>query len=95
VALGILIVGGLVLGPVVQKYAFGEYWTGVPNGWDLTDNKVAVGFLVWVAAVAANRRRRRPAWIVAAALVTLVVFAIPHSMMGSELDPATGEVLTG
>ncbi len=40
--LGLLLVGGMILGPVVQKYAFGVFWTGVPWGWDLTDNKTLV-----------------------------------------------------
>lgn len=34
-----LFVGGMVLGSIVQKYAFGAYWTGFPFGMDLTDNK--------------------------------------------------------
>jgi hypothetical protein len=95
VALILLAVGGLVLGPIVQLHAFGALWTGVPFGWDLTDNKVAVGAIVWAAALIANARRRRRGFILAAALVLLVVYSIPHSMMGSELDPRTGEVITG
>jgi len=31
--------GGLILGPIVQHFAFGFYWTGWPFGGDLTDNK--------------------------------------------------------
>ena len=27
---GLLIVGGFILGPIVQKYAFGAFWTGFP-----------------------------------------------------------------
>ena len=46
----LLSVGGLVLGPVVQKYAFDAYWTGWPFGTDLTDNKTAVAWLAWVLA---------------------------------------------
>jgi hypothetical protein len=91
----LLFLGGLVFGPIVQKYAFGDFWTGIPFGWDLTDNKVAVAFAFWAVALLANLRKRRPLWIVLAAVMLLVVYSIPHSVMGSELDPATGEVMTG
>jgi hypothetical protein len=80
-------VGGLLLGPAVQKFSFGEWWTGWPYGTDLTDNKTAVAWLAWVAAWFANRRAPRSAgwWVVAAAVLTLAVFAIPHSLFGSEI----------
>ena len=91
--LGLMAFGGLVFGPIVQKFAFGEYWTGFPFGMDLTDNKTAISFLAWLIAVLAvwNRGYRfthpgRRWYSVAAAVVTLVVFLIPHSMFGSELD---------
>ena len=45
-----LTVGGMLLGPIVQKFAFGEYWTGWPFGADLTDNKTAFAFLGWLVA---------------------------------------------
>jgi hypothetical protein len=87
--LGLLFIGGLILGPVVQKYAFGEYWTGWPYGTDLTDNKTAVAWLAWaVAWFGARRGPHAGWWVLAAAIVTLVVFAIPHSMFGSELKYA-------
>ena len=35
-----LFLGGVILGPIVQKYAFGAYWTGWPFGGDLTDNEI-------------------------------------------------------
>jgi hypothetical protein len=80
-------VGGLLLGPAVQKFSFGEWWTGWPYGTDLTDNKTAVAWLAWVVAWFANRRSPRSAgwWVVAAAVLTLAVFAIPHSLFGSEI----------
>lgn len=85
--LGLIAFGGFLLGPVVQKYAFDAWWTGVPFGWDLTDNKTLVAGVAWAAAVAALRHpRRRRGAVLLAALVTLVVFAIPHSVLGSELD---------
>jgi hypothetical protein len=84
---GLLFAGGLILGPIVQKYAFDAYWTGWPFGTDLTDNKTAAAFLVWLAAAFMAPRSKNPGrWIVGAAIVTLAVFLIPHSMLGSELD---------
>ncbi len=82
----LLVIGGMILGPVVQKYAFGEFWTGVPFGWDLTDNKTLIAFLVWMAAIWAGRGGRcANNCTITASLVTLVIFLIPHSLMGSEI----------
>jgi hypothetical protein len=96
-AFGLFTVGGMVLGPLVQWYAFGEWWTGVPFGWDLTDNKTLVMWLAWFVAVLLLRpagetgeeRRARPlgrAVVLVAAVVTVAVYLIPHSAAGSELD---------
>jgi hypothetical protein len=85
-------IGGLVLGPIVQKYAFGAYWTGWPFGGDLTDNKTLGMWLAWVAAVVVFWRRRDPLdrvarWTtIAAALVMIAVYLVPHSLRGSQLD---------
>ena len=85
--IGLLAVGGLVLGPIVQKYAFDAYWTGWPFGHDLTDNKTLVAILGWVGAFWALKREKRPrAWALGAALLVLAVYMIPHSVLGSELD---------
>ncbi len=91
----LIMLGGMILGPVVQNYAFGEFWTGVPKGWDLTDNKTLLAFLAWLIALFFNRKKLRPGFIIAAALVTLIIFSIPHSMFGSELNPATGTITQG
>ena len=86
-ALGLLVVGGFFLGPLVQEFAFDAWWTGVPFGWDLTDNKTLVAIVAWALAVwAAYRMRLGRRAVVAAAVITLVVYAIPHSVWGSQLD---------
>jgi hypothetical protein len=88
--LAFLLAGALVLGPTVQKFAFGAFWTGWPVGHDLTDNKAAVAFIAWLAAaVALSRQKNVKTWVLAAAITTLVVFLIPHSLLGSELDYST------
>ncbi len=83
---GLLLVGGFILGPLVQKFAFGTWWTGFPLGVDLTDSKTLIAMLGWLAALVAGRGGR-PArgWILAASVLTLVIFLIPHSLFGSEL----------
>jgi hypothetical protein len=87
--------GGLLLGPLVQYYAFGDLWTGIPFGWDLTDNKTLIAFAFWLFAFIMNRKKERPAYTVLAAIVLLLVYSIPHSMFGSELNYQSGEVTQG
>ena len=87
-----LLLGGFMLGPIVQWYAFGVWWSGVPFGYDWTDNKVLVGLVFWLLAAYLNRGSRRSRWAVyQAGLVTLVVYFIPHSVFGSEYDYRTGK----
>jgi len=90
-----LFIGGMILGPMVQYYAFGEAWAGIPFAWDLTDNKTLIAFLFWLLAFSINRNKEKPIYTVIAALVMLIVYSIPHSMFGSELDPETGEIIQG
>ena len=90
-----LLIGGFILGPVVQKYSFGQFWTGWPLGDDLTDNKTLFALIAFVAAWFL-RNKSYGRWLaIGAALVMLAVYLIPHSMGGSELDRESGEVVTG
>jgi hypothetical protein len=87
IAFALLATGGFVLGPLVQKAAFGQYWTGIPFGYDLTDNKTLIAGVAWVWALIRLRGRAPARWsVIAAALATLVVFAIPHSVWGSQIN---------
>jgi hypothetical protein len=81
------VVGGMILGPAVQKQAFDAWWTGVPFGYDLTDNKTLIAVVAWGLAAWRCRATGQGRWaILLAAVVTFVVFAIPHSTWGSELQ---------
>lgn len=83
-----LFIGGLILGPVVQKYAFGAFWTGWPFGHDLTDNKTIVAFIFWAIALFQVMKKKPKAgvWVIVATVVMLAVYLIPHSVLGSEID---------
>ncbi len=84
--------GGMILGPIVQKYAFGAFWTGWPLGSDLTDDKTALMWLAWIAALVVLSRRPDPrdrlgrAAVAVAAVVMIAVYVVPHSLRGSQLD---------
>lgn len=91
----LFIAGGFFLGPVVQNYAFGELWTGIPFGWDLTDNKTLIALIFWILAVVMNRKKEQPIFTIIAAVVLLLIFSIPHSLFGSELNYTSGEVTQG
>lgn len=80
-------IGGFILGPLMQKYAFGAYWTGFPYGHDLTDNKIVIPFIFWIIAFFKLRKNRQDAkWAIIAAIAFLIIYLIPHSLLGSELN---------
>ncbi len=91
----VLVIGGLILGPLVQKYAFNEWWAGIPFGWDLTDNKTLIAILVWLLALVMIRKKNATLWIIAASVITIVIFTIPHSLYGSQLNQETGKIIQG
>ncbi len=87
-----LFAGGLIFGPLVQKYAFDAYWTGWPFGHDLTDNKTIVVFIFWlITFVVLRKNRNNLFWPVFAATMLLAAYLIPHSVLGSEIDYTAAE----
>lgn len=85
-----IFIGGFILGPLMQKYAFGHFWTGFPFGYDLTDNKTLLAFIFWLAAF--FLRKKSKWWVLGAVVLMLVIYLVPHSVLGSELDPETGKM---
>jgi hypothetical protein len=87
-----LFVGGIIVGPLMQKFAFGEFWTGWPmkgllNFGDMTDNKTLIAFLVWLVALWRIKvNPQQTVWVIVAMIVMLAAFLIPHSILGSEID---------
>lgn len=93
ITIGLLIIGGMILGPIMQFQAFGEYWTGFPFGFDLTDNKTLIALIFWIFAAIMNLKKDKPVWVIVASIMTLLVFSIPHSVLGSELDVDSGQII--
>lgn len=86
-----LLLGGFILGPLVQWYAFGVWWSGFPFGYDWTDNKVVVGLAFWLLALYGNTGGRSWRWtVVLAGIVSVAIYLIPHSIFGSEYNYITG-----
>ena len=82
-----VILGGMIFGPITQLYAFDALWTGVPFGYDLTDNKTLIAFISWLFAIIAIYKSAKPEkWIIIASVITFIIFLIPHSLLGSELN---------
>jgi hypothetical protein len=85
--IGTLFIGGLIFGPIVQKYAFDAFWTGFPFGHDLTDNKTLIIFIGWLVALFMYKKSSKPSrWAIAASILMMAIYLIPHSTLGSELD---------
>ena len=86
----VLGIGGFILGPLMQEYAFGELWTGFPFGHDLTDNKTLIAMIVWLFAYWRISKhgdgKKAAGWALFAAVFMFLIYLIPHSMLGSELD---------
>ena len=88
----LLVLGGFVFGPIVQKYAFDIFWSGFPFGGDLTDNKTLFAAIALLVAVVTGKKKWNRWAVVVAMAVMFAIFSIPHSMRGSELNHHTGVI---
>jgi len=81
-----LFLGGLILGPLVQKYAFGTSWGEWYFGHDMTPYKTLLMFGFWLVAWLKLRKdSMHKFWILVAALVMIGVYVIPHYTWGPEI----------
>jgi len=87
-----LFVGGFIFGPLMQHYAFGPYWTGFPFGTDLTDNKTLISFIFFLVALFTRKWKYNRYLIIAASVIMMLIFTIPHSANGSEYNYETEQL---
>ena len=59
------------------------------------DNKTLIAVIFWIIAVLGNRKNPKYRYIIIASVVLFLIYIIPHSVLGSELDYESGKVVTG
>ncbi|MEF3280868.1 MAG: hypothetical protein K6357_07895 [Elusimicrobiota bacterium] len=80
-----LIIGGFILGPIVQFYAFDAFWSGFPLGYDLTDNKMLLVIFAWSYTLYCFVKGKSVKTAINIAFIlTILTYLIPHSLLGSE-----------
>jgi len=87
----VVFIGGFPLGFLVAYIAFGQGWSGIPIGWDITDNKTVILFLFWLITLILARKGLRGGKIavsngtyltlaIASLIVSIIFYMIPHSI---------------
>ncbi len=76
---------GFPIGWMIEKQVLGNYWEGIPFGWDITDSKTLFIFIFWLIPVILRMRKRVSdrgfaKWVIAGSLFTIVMFLLPHSL---------------
>ena len=87
VNLGTLIffITGFPIGCIIEKQVLGNYWEGIPFGWDITDSKTLIIFVLWMFFIIlhgqekiSNRTYAR--WVIINTVITIILFMLPHSI---------------
>ncbi len=76
---------GFPLGWIIEKQVLGNYWEGIPFGWDITDSKTLFIFIFWLIPLfirrKSPRKTRKFAWaVLSAGVFTILMYMIPHSL---------------
>lgn len=76
-----LLIGGFVLGFLMNYFAFNKIWEGLPFGNDITNNKTLIAFAGWGLAYFMIKKDAAPKlFAVLAALIMFIIYSIPHSV---------------
>jgi hypothetical protein len=78
-------ISGFPLGWIIEKQVLGNYWEGIPFGWDITDSKTLFIFVFWMIPLILYWTKRIGEkgfawWALGAVLFTIAMFALPHSI---------------
>jgi hypothetical protein len=76
---------GFPLGWLIEKQVLGNYWEGIPFGWDITDSKTLFIFIYWMIPLILSwtkkiGERGFAKWALGGVLFTVAMFLLPHSI---------------
>ena len=76
---------GFPIGWIIEKQVLGNYWEGIPFGWDITDSKTLIIMVLWLIFIILHRMskislRAYARWVIINTLITILLFLIPHSL---------------
>ncbi len=76
---------GFPIGWVIEKQVLGNYWEGIPFGWDITDSKTLIILLLWLTFIIIKRTGKISdkgfaRSVIINTIVTIILFLIPHSL---------------
>jgi hypothetical protein len=76
---------GFPIGWIIEKQVLGNYWEGIPFGWDITDNKTLLIFLIWLIIIMLKKTdkislRAFARWVIINTIITFALFLVPHSI---------------
>lgn len=76
---------GFPIGWVIEKQVLGNYWEGIPFGWDITDSKTLIILILWLVFIILQRTgkitiKTFARWVIVNTIITVLLFLIPHSL---------------
>ena len=76
---------GFPLGWIIEKQVLGNYWEGIPFGWDITDSKTLFIFVFWMIPLILYWLKKIgekgfARWALGGVLFTMTMFLLPHSL---------------
>lgn len=87
VNLGIItfFITGFPIGWVIEKQVLGNYWEGIPFGWDITDSKTLIILVIWLIVIWLKTKnkmsiRTYAKWVIINTIITIMLFLLPHSL---------------
>jgi hypothetical protein len=92
--LNVVLLLGVVffLQPVVHKYSLNQWWTCLPNSWELSDNKLFFALIVWLLTAYYNFKKARRGLVIVSSIISILLFSVPHGFPGSTHEPVTMEI---
>ncbi|MFQ6082516.1 MAG: hypothetical protein ACE5WD_04055 [Candidatus Aminicenantia bacterium] len=81
----VFFITGFPIGWMIGWQVTGQAWTGIPFGWDITDNKTLLILIYWLAVLIPFKLnkfsvRTLAKLIILGTIFTLVLFLVPHSI---------------